>query len=119
MRRERLAVFGPRPRAPRHEPAESVDLRTAELAGGPGLQVVDAQAGVAAAVQPAHRVPDCRQHPLHLVLSPLVKGELDPVGTEAPGARGRGAPVVEIDALREPGERVIRRPTFDLRDVDL
>jgi hypothetical protein len=70
-------------------------------------------------VQPAHGVADGVQHPLHLVFASLVERELELRWAEPPDAGGRGAAVVELDALAEAAERVVARLALDLGLVDL
>ena len=70
-------------------------------------------------MQPAHRVSDGLEHPLHLVLAALVERELDPSAAEPAGAGGRGAAVLELDAVAKPAKRVLARIAFDLGLVDL
>ena len=65
------------------------------------------------------RVADRGQHPLHLVLSALVEGQLEPRWLEAPDPRGRGHAVVELHPLGEPGQRLVVGLALDLRLVDL
>ncbi len=71
-----------------------------ELAPSARLQPVDAEAGVAAAVEPQHRVADRLEHPLDLAVAALVQRQLDR-GGRPPHGRGRGRAVLELDAVGE------------------
>src|SRR5205085_1464398 len=64
--------------------AQRRHLGGAELAPRAGLEVVHLDPAVARPVQAAHRMADRRAHPLHLVLAPLVQGQLDPPRAEPP-----------------------------------
>ena len=64
-------------------------------------------------------VADGREHPLHLVLAAFVDAELDAAGPEAAGVRGARRPVVELDAVAEPLERLVGGVALDLGLVDL
>jgi len=59
------------------------------------------------------------EHPLHLVLAALVDRELDPRRAEPPHAGRRAAPVLQLDPLRQPPQRLRGRAAVDVRDVDL
>jgi len=54
-------------------------------------------------------VADRGQHPLDLVLAALVERELDPPGAKPPRLRWGREPVVELDAVTEPLERLVGR----------
>jgi hypothetical protein len=64
-------------------------------------------------------VPDGGEHPLDLVLPPLVEDELDPASAETARSRRRSAAVVEINTAAQPLERVLVRVALDLGDVRL
>jgi hypothetical protein len=70
-------------------------------------------------VQAGDRVAERRQHPLHLVLSAFVDGQLEPRRAEAANPGGRRDAVVELDAVRETRERSLVRLALDLGLVDL
>jgi hypothetical protein len=96
-----------------------LDLVVRELAPGSGLEAAQVEAGVAAAVQAGDRVADRLEHALDLVLAALVDAELDSRRAEPARAGGTGTPVVELDALLEPAERVVAGRAFDLGLVGL
>src|SRR6266516_7016293 len=93
--------------AVRSESSERNHLVVGELAPRAGVEPVDAEARVATAVEAANRVADRLEHPLHLVLAPLVDRELDPRRAESPHPGRSAAAVVELDALGQPGQRFV------------
>jgi hypothetical protein len=48
-------------------------------------------------VETDDRMPDCLEHPLHLVLAPLVEDELDTARCKQSRRRRRGETVLELD----------------------
>ena len=84
-----------------------------------GLDALERQAGVLAAVEAQDRVADRRAHPLHLVLAALVERELEPAGPQAARRGGRRPSVVELDAFGEPAQRLVAGLPLDLGLVDL
>ena len=64
-------------------------------------------------------MPDRLAHPLDLVLAALVEDELEPRRAETPDAGGRGRAVLELDALGQAAEDLVRRPALDVGLVDL
>src|ERR671936_2611311 len=93
-------------------------LARLQLAPGAGLELVQGQPGIAAAVEPTDRVADRCEHPLDLVLAALLDRELDFVRAEARCLGRRGRAVVELDALLEASERFVCRLDTDLANVN-
>src|SRR5437016_14419298 len=75
---------------------ERLNFGGLELAPLAGLEPFECQSCVTAAVEAPHRMADRLAHPLHLVLPPLVQGELDHRRAEKARVRRRGAAVVEL-----------------------
>src|SRR5207249_789392 len=75
---------------------EPFHLGGLELPALAGLEPFQGQPRVAAPVEPGHGVADGGEHPLDLVLPPLVEDELDPASAETARSRRRSAAVVEI-----------------------
>ena len=69
-----------------------------------GLDSVEREARVPAAVQASDGVADRLAHPLHLVLAALVERQLEPGRAEAAHPGRRGAAVLELDAFGQPAE---------------
>src|ERR671922_358021 len=98
------------------EPRDFVGRQLAPLAGG---EAVEGEAGVLASVQPAYRVADRFAHPLHLVLSPLVDDQLDARWPQEARACRRRPRVLELHALGQPRQRLVRDDALHFRLVHL
>ena len=70
-------------------------------------------------MQAAHRVADRLAHPLHLVLAALVDRQLEAPRRRGGGPGRGGEAVVELDAFREPAQRLAVWVALDLGLVDL
>ena len=68
----------------------------------PGGRSPSAQRAEGDAPQLDHRMADGLAHPADLALAPLAQDELERARPEPADARGRGPPVVELDALPQP-----------------
>src|SRR6201987_1254230 len=66
------------------------------------LEPFERQPGVGRAVQPRYGVADRGEHPLHLMLSPLVEDELDAPWAETACAGWSRPTVLEADSLAPP-----------------
>ena len=70
-------------------------------------------------MEPPDRVADRVAHALHLPVPALVQRQLDAAGADESRARWRGDAVLELDALPEARERVVRRRPLDVGLVHL
>jgi hypothetical protein len=65
------------------------------------------------------RVADGGQHSLDLMLSAFMEAQLDPGWAQAPGARGGGGAVVEVDSRAQALQVLVGRLALDVGLVDL
>ena len=91
------------------ESSQALDLVLAAARARPRREVVDASPRRRCRCRRRTRWPDRLGHPAHLPVSPLVEDELEPGRVEPPHAGRRGRAVLELDALGELRERVVRR----------
>ena len=104
-------------RAASRSAATSASLSTR---AAPGSSRAELERAEAHARQLAHAMADRLAHAPHLALSPLAELELDHVPGQQAHARGRGSPVVELDAVAERRERgSVRPPAGDARQIGL
>src|SRR5205814_9249640 len=85
-----------------------------ELAPRARLAPCQGQPGVAASVKAADRVAGRLEHALDLVRAALVDRELDTARRQAARPSGGRSAVVEVDALFEATEGLVRRLAFDI-----
>ncbi len=70
-------------------------------------------------MQAHDRAADGRAHQLHLVLAPLVNGELDQPRPQAKRLRRRRAAILELDSLGQRSQGLLARLALQFRLVDL
>src|SRR5581483_9564844 len=89
----------------------------------PGRQRAVRERADPRANEPPYRMADRLAHPPHLVVATLVDDEFERgrvlAGLLQPDARGRGRPVVELDALAQRPPRGTARDALDLGEIRL
>src|SRR5436305_10768362 len=89
---------------------EPLDLGSAEAARAPGAQRAEADGSEPNALERGDLVADRGSHPPDLAVSPSAQRDLDDARRDAADPRGRGEPVVELDAAPQSGQIGAARP---------